>query len=97
MRMRKPPRALGQNEPFRHADHPRPTTRRQFVAQGFLTGTGTILGPSLLGLMANPRTARTCPGRRPCVIITRRAACSEIMAMKAFGLERAEQALALNP
>jgi hypothetical protein len=58
MRMRKPPRALGQNEPFRHADHPRPTTRRQFVAQGFLTGAATILGPSLLGLMANPRTAR---------------------------------------
>jgi hypothetical protein len=58
MRMRKPPRALGPNEPFRHTDHPRPTTRRQFVAQGFLTGAATILGPSLLGLLANPRTAR---------------------------------------
>ena len=58
MRMRKPPRALGPNEPFRHADHPRPTTRREFVAQGFLTGAATILGPSLLGLMADPRIAR---------------------------------------
>src|ERR1700688_4104751 len=58
MRTRKPPRATGLNEPFRHADHPRPTTRRQFVAQGFLTGAATLLGPSLLGLMANPRTAR---------------------------------------
>ncbi len=58
MRMRKPPRAQGLNEPFRHADHPRPTTRRQFVAQGFLTGAATILGPSLLGLMADPRAAR---------------------------------------
>src|SRR5258706_15399979 len=58
MRMRKPPRALGPNEPFRHPDHPRPTTRRQFVAQGFLTGAATILGPSLLGLMADPRVAR---------------------------------------
>src|ERR1700722_14353157 len=57
MRMGKPPRALAPNEPVRHADHPRPTTRRQFVAQGFLTGTATILGPSLLGLMGNPRTA----------------------------------------
>jgi len=56
--MRKPPRALGVNEPFRHPDHPRPTTRREFVAQGFLTGAATILGPSLLGLMADPRTAR---------------------------------------
>src|ERR1700726_4723401 len=58
MRMRKPPRALGPNEPFRHPDHPRPTTRREFVAQGFLTGAATILGPSLLGLMADPRAAR---------------------------------------
>jgi hypothetical protein len=58
MRMRKPPRAQGLNEPFRHADHPRPTTRRQFVAQGFLTGAATVIGPSLLGLLANPRTAR---------------------------------------
>src|SRR6202030_4256956 len=59
MRMRKqPPRALGPNEPFRHPDHPRPTTRREFVAQGFLTGAATILGPSLLGLMADPRVAR---------------------------------------
>ena len=57
MRMRKPPRALAPNEPFRHADHARPTTRREFVAQGFLTGAATILGPSLLGLLANPRMA----------------------------------------
>jgi hypothetical protein len=56
--MRKPPRALGLNEPFRHPDHPRPTTRRQFVAQGFLTGAATIVGPSLLGLLADPRYAR---------------------------------------
>jgi len=26
------------NEPFRHQDHPRPRTRREFVAQGFMTG-----------------------------------------------------------
>src|SRR5258708_11662261 len=58
MRMRKPPRALGPNEPFRHPDHPRPTSRREFVAQGFLTGAATILGPSLLGLLADPRVAR---------------------------------------
>src|SRR6266849_1950881 len=58
MRMRKPPRALGPNEPFRHPDHPRPTSRREFVAQGFLTGAATILGPALLGLLADPRIAR---------------------------------------
>src|SRR6202171_153470 len=55
--MRKLPKALGPNEPFRHPDHSRPRTRREFVAQGFLTGAATILGPSLLGLLANSRTA----------------------------------------
>jgi hypothetical protein len=65
MRMRKPPRALGPNEPFRHPDHPRPSTRRQFVAQGFLTGAATILGPSLLGLMADPRIARASSNLAP--------------------------------
>ncbi len=56
--MSKPPRARDSNEPFRHPDHARPRTRRQFLAQGFLTGAGTILGPSLLGLLADPRVAR---------------------------------------
>src|SRR3979490_277107 len=55
---KKPPKALGLNEPFRHPDHSRPRTRREFVAQGFLTGAATIVGPSLLGLLADPRSAR---------------------------------------
>lgn len=55
---KKPPKALGLNEPFRHPDHSKPRTRREFVAQGFLTGAATIIGPSLLGLLANPRMAR---------------------------------------
>ena len=58
MRMRKLPPALGLHEAFRHPDHPRPTTRRQFVAQGFLTGAATLVGPSMLGLFADPRVAR---------------------------------------
>src|SRR6266705_2817908 len=55
---KKPPKALGLNEPFRHPDHSRPRTRREFVAQGFLTGAATIVGPSLLGLLAGSRDAR---------------------------------------
>jgi len=55
---KKPPKGLGLNEPLRHADHSRPRTRREFVAQGFLTGAATVIGPSLLGLMADPRIAR---------------------------------------
>jgi hypothetical protein len=56
--MRKKPQALGLNEPLRHPDHSRPRTRREFVAQGFLTGAATILGPTLLGVLADPRVAR---------------------------------------
>jgi hypothetical protein len=56
--MSKKPRALGLHEPLRHQDHPRPRTRREFVAQSFMTGAATVVGPSLLGLLAAPRTAR---------------------------------------
>jgi hypothetical protein len=40
----------GQLAPYRHASHPRPVTRREFLAQGFLTGAAWIAAPSLLGL-----------------------------------------------
>ena len=35
--------AIQPGAPYRHPDHPRPVTRRQFVAQGFLTGAATVL------------------------------------------------------
>jgi len=56
--MSKKQKALGLHEPLRHRDHPRPRTRREFVAQSFMTGAATVIGPSLLGLLAAPRTAR---------------------------------------
>jgi hypothetical protein len=37
--------------------HPRPVTRRQFVAQGFMSGAATVIAPSIFGLFANPRAA----------------------------------------
>ncbi len=43
--------------PLRHPDHPRPITRRQLIAQGFMTGAATIAGAGLFGLFANPRAA----------------------------------------
>jgi hypothetical protein len=55
--MRKKSKALGLHQPLRHPDHPRPTTRRQFIAQSFMTGGATVLMPSIFGLLANPRTA----------------------------------------
>ncbi len=58
MRRVKPPKGLGLNESLRHQDHSRPRTRREFVAQGFMTGAATVVGPTLLGLMADPRIAK---------------------------------------
>ena len=43
--------------PQLHGDHPRPLTRRQFVAQGFMTGSAYTLGGGVLGLFSNPRDA----------------------------------------
>ena len=56
--MRKKQNAPGLHEPLRHQDHARPTSRRQFIAQSFMTGAATVVGPSLLALLAAPRPAR---------------------------------------
>jgi hypothetical protein len=45
------------DEPQRHPDHPRPVTRRDFVAQGFLSGSAFTLGGGIMSLFANPREA----------------------------------------
>jgi hypothetical protein len=55
--MSKRTKALGIHDPLRHQDHPRPRTRREFLAQGFITGSATVVGPSLLAMLA-PRSAR---------------------------------------
>ena len=55
--MSKKSRAPDFREPLRHNDHPRPRTRREFLAQGFITGAATVIGPALLGGLA-PRSAR---------------------------------------
>lgn len=39
------------DKPFYHRDHPRPVTRRQFLAQGFLTGAAIVASPSLFGAL----------------------------------------------
>src|SRR5579872_3973296 len=58
MRMRllkKPPKGLALDEPLRLQDHSRPRTRREFVAQGFLSGAAVALAPSLMGLLGSKR------------------------------------------
>jgi hypothetical protein len=51
-------RPLGLNEPLKHESHKRPVTRRDFLAQGFLTGAATVVAPAMLGALLNPRSAR---------------------------------------
>jgi len=43
--------------PQRHENHRRPMTRRELIAQGFMTGGATVLTTGLASLFANPRTA----------------------------------------
>src|SRR5688572_23832046 len=43
--------------PQRHDNHRRPMTRRELIAQGFMTGGATVLSTGLFSLFANPRTA----------------------------------------
>ena len=45
------------NAPLMHNSHKRPTSRRDFISQGFMTGAATIAAPSIFGLFANPRMA----------------------------------------
>jgi len=43
--------------PQRHPDHKRPVTRREFVAQGFMSGSAFALSGGVFSLFANPREA----------------------------------------
>jgi len=46
-------RALGLDEPLRHESHKKPVTRRDFLAQGFITGSATVVAPSILSMLIN--------------------------------------------
>ena len=57
-------RALGLDEPLRHPDHKKPVTRRDFLAQGFLTGSATVVAPTPSGLAARIRACGSRALRR---------------------------------
>ena len=50
--------ALGIHDPLRLQEHPRPRTRREFLAQSFITGAATVVAPTLAGMLAYPRAAQ---------------------------------------
>ncbi len=56
--MAKCKKPLHPDAPLLHLNHGRPVTRRDFLRQGFISGTGIVLGGSLFSLFANPRAAR---------------------------------------
>jgi hypothetical protein len=69
------------DEPQYHADHPRPVTRRQFVAQGFMSGAAYTTGAGIFSLFSNPREAMASLSNdlkplllNPCQIATNGAA-----------------------
>lgn len=48
--------------PLRHADHAKPRTRREFLAQGFTAGAGTVITSGVMGsLLASPAMADLSP------------------------------------
>jgi hypothetical protein len=55
--MAKRRQPLSPDAPLLHADHPRPVTRRDFLRQGFITGTGITVGSSLFSLLAGSGVA----------------------------------------
>lgn len=55
IKSRNKQRPLGLNEPLRHAAHKKPVTRRDFLAQGFISGAATVIAPSLIGALIDPR------------------------------------------
>jgi len=56
--MAKRTKNLRPDEPLYHQDHSRPVTRRDFLRQGFISGTGMVMGGSIFGLFTNPRMAQ---------------------------------------
>lgn len=44
---------LAPDAPLLHADHKRPVSRRDFIAQGFMTGAGVAMSTGLMGLLGS--------------------------------------------
>src|SRR5215472_13667333 len=59
--LKKPPRSHALGEPLRHENHPRPTTRRDFIAAGFLSGPAMVMAPAWLGALLKANRANAGP------------------------------------
>ena len=54
---KKPPRPHALGEPLLHENHPRPVTRRDFVAAGMMSGPAMVIGPAWLGSLLKAQRA----------------------------------------
>jgi len=50
-------KSLSPDAPLRHENHPRPVTRREFIRQGFIGGSATLLSGGIFSLFASPNAA----------------------------------------
>ncbi len=50
--IRKIPKGRGLNEPILHGDHQQPVSRRDFLSAGLITGSATVVVPSVMSLLA---------------------------------------------
>jgi len=69
-------RPLGLDEPLKHESHKRPVSRRDFLAQGFLTGAATVVAPAMLGALLNPRRAQAALSPDISYLATNPAICN---------------------
>ena len=46
---KKPPKPHAPGQPLLHENHPRPVTRRDFIAAGMMSGPAIVIGPAWLG------------------------------------------------
>jgi hypothetical protein len=58
---KKPPRSHALGEPLRHENHPRPRTRREFIAAGMLSGPAMVVAPAWLGALLKSNRANAVP------------------------------------
>lgn len=55
--MSKKTKNLSVDEPLLHAAHKKPVTRRDFISQGLMAGSASVVAPSMLGLFGSPQKA----------------------------------------
>ncbi len=56
--MFEPKQSYGLNDAILHADHARPTSRRDLLRAGLVSGVGSVMAGSVFSLFANPRAAQ---------------------------------------